>query len=1294
MKFQIAARFDWCTLFDGKLNSTMQCRLDLAGEYYLIYIDMPATRDRVDGDNLDVFKLLNQAFGTGLPENALYVQDAGFFTFSHRGAMPGDKTLLDVFPQSMLPASVAAVSGPVVDTSSFWLTIRLKGNYLFNSLIEVGYREGDTPQADISLSGTLSHTLTAGDALRQTIYTAILPDIRLLGLFAFRQLKLQYRFATDAEYAISGKLELALFGQAYGFDGMVVSNARTLKACLSASDPGHEIDKPFYGAMVGVTFRKLIFGVFYTFSDSKARPPVKATGLYRVQGSIDYANLKLSGQIYLQDTTPLLAAVSVDQDLSIGDLFHASIPHFHWPDDLIDITFLDGSCLYYQDENSGPTPLDVSGFNCPVAGQLPVAVPTQKITYLPGFHIHSVFDITLLYTLRIIGDVQIASKGVSATIQLADPIRIYILQITGGKQGGGPVFSFDTVDGSEMGFGCSLLFFQEDFGIDVKVRGRKSQGSELKIDGTLSSAQTFPPMFTTPPTLGFSYSRKDGFKVDNWPAFDFVSDAIDFIEEMKKIANRNRSACGALTDFVNKELLASTFKISPSFSTRSDGLYLVLNGTYLLTAAGIEFARLEFPEAVAFPLPDSLSMQALPAAIADALAGAAESFVTGLMNNSEAVATFLALMAGKQAAQYALSLVCKGLADGAVSAATEAGATALAAAGGVISVLSIAAVGGAVSHSTSKSCFIAGTLVTLADGVQCPIESVCPGDVLLGADGAHNRVLGLDSPRLGSRHLYALNRGRHFVTAEHPFMTRAGWCALDPLATRREIPGLAVGLLQAGDLLCRQDGSVTELLTLTATRADARLQLYNFVLDGNHSYYADGYLVHNKDPQPPPTPGQNPKPPAGLSASYANGVVQASWSSAPNASGYRVQWRDPAGKVLGDVSLSFMQTSASFPVGAEAVAGNYSMAVMACLGDFTSDASLVSMPKLQTPLLRAGLVTPTGGTIGPNVTLLLQWDDVAGATDYLLRLSRNGERLPPEPVKAPALALPWRFDADQPAGDYAFSLGVSAGSAAIPGDDSPVQIWTRLGTPGQVRASSSGTAVTARWTAVAGVQRYLLTLLDPVGKPVCQQVDASGTSQAELQLPPPVSFGTYTLFVACLPDSAASRQVPGIWSTAAQVTVQATLTQLAAQSFSEHLDGAACGRRLIAAYPDADSTAMAIAMQQAGYVSADTAAGLKAAWPGISATALTAALIAAYGAPPVPTLNQLAVQSFSEHLDGAACGRRLIAAFPDTGSTAMAIAMQQAGYPSDATGQGLKAAFPSLSASALLAALVSAYGKA
>jgi hypothetical protein len=28
--------------------------------------------------------------------------------------------------------------------------------------------------------------------------------------------------------------------------------------------------------------------------------------------------------------------------------------------------------------------------------------------------------------------------------------------------------------------------------------------------------------------------------------------------------------------------------------------------------------------------------------------------------------------------------------------------------------------------------------------------------------------------------------------------------------------------------------------------ADDNTQLYNFVLDGNHTYHANGYLVHNK----------------------------------------------------------------------------------------------------------------------------------------------------------------------------------------------------------------------------------------------------------------------------------------------------------------------------------------------------------------------------------------------------------------------------------------------------------------
>src|SRR5690606_27311832 len=104
------------------------------------------------------------------------------------------------------------------------------------------------------------------------------------------------------------------------------------------------------------------------------------------------------------------------------------------------------------------------------------------------------------------------------------------------------------------------------------------------------------------------------------------------------------------------------------------------------------------------------------------------------------------------------------------------------------------------------------------------------------------------------------------VTAEHPFLTAEGWKALDPDATRRESPSLAVVSLQLGDRLCRgmarvlsgerrsmpgapgvlfiQSSEVLE--TLSATAADPNTPLFNLLLDGDHSYVADGWIVHNK----------------------------------------------------------------------------------------------------------------------------------------------------------------------------------------------------------------------------------------------------------------------------------------------------------------------------------------------------------------------------------------------------------------------------------------------------------------
>lgn len=170
------------------------------------------------------------------------------------------------------------------------------------------------------------------------------------------------------------------------------------------------------------------------------------------------------------------------------------------------------------------------------------------------------------------------------------------------------------------------------------------------------------------------------------------------------------------------------------------------------------------------------------------------------------------------------------------------------------------------AQAQEYSCFIAGTSVLMADGSQRAIEAVHVGDRVVGRRGRINTVRGCERTVLGARRLYGLNGSRPFVTAEHPFLTVEGWKALDPEATRSENAALSVGALQIGDQLCRgvlrivggerrstpdAPGCLflqrtTTLEAVAAVVAPADTPVFNLLLDGDHSYVADGWIVHNK----------------------------------------------------------------------------------------------------------------------------------------------------------------------------------------------------------------------------------------------------------------------------------------------------------------------------------------------------------------------------------------------------------------------------------------------------------------
>jgi len=171
-----------------------------------------------------------------------------------------------------------------------------------------------------------------------------------------------------------------------------------------------------------------------------------------------------------------------------------------------------------------------------------------------------------------------------------------------------------------------------------------------------------------------------------------------------------------------------------------------------------------------------------------------------------------------------------------------------------------------------SSCFTAETRVLMADGSSRPIAAVKVGDEVMGADGAVNRVVAIETPALGHRKLYGFNGGPAFVTPEHPFMTRAGWKSMAPEATFAEHNSFRAGALEVGDELVRLEAVTTRMRPVSVAfggamqassevvietnfaplestvphDGDPFMTVYNLRLDGNHTYFANSYLVHNK----------------------------------------------------------------------------------------------------------------------------------------------------------------------------------------------------------------------------------------------------------------------------------------------------------------------------------------------------------------------------------------------------------------------------------------------------------------
>ena len=143
-----------------------------------------------------------------------------------------------------------------------------------------------------------------------------------------------------------------------------------------------------------------------------------------------------------------------------------------------------------------------------------------------------------------------------------------------------------------------------------------------------------------------------------------------------------------------------------------------------------------------------------------------------------------------------------------------------------------------------KTCFVAWTKVTMADGTVKNIEDVKIWDKLL-SESWFNTVLWYYRPVLWNRHLWSINWGEYFVSDEHPFKTTDGWKSFNPDMTRLEV-NLDVTELKVWDIMVTNSG-YEKIEKIDYIDSGYNTQLYNFILDWDHTYYANWYLVHNKN---------------------------------------------------------------------------------------------------------------------------------------------------------------------------------------------------------------------------------------------------------------------------------------------------------------------------------------------------------------------------------------------------------------------------------------------------------------
>jgi hypothetical protein len=103
---------------------------------------------------------------------------------------------------------------------------------------------------------------------------------------------------------------------------------------------------------------------------------------------------------------------------------------------------------------------------------------------------------------------------------------------------------------------------------------------------------------------------------------------------------------------------------------------------------------------------------------------------------------------------------------------------------------------------------------------------------------------------LAGRQLISINDSDPFMTTDHLLYTNDGWKVYkieeEKSARQKAKYENVVGELKLGDKILNVNGGWTEIKSMKAIDNEPEQMVYQFILDGNNTYYADDFLAHGK----------------------------------------------------------------------------------------------------------------------------------------------------------------------------------------------------------------------------------------------------------------------------------------------------------------------------------------------------------------------------------------------------------------------------------------------------------------